>query len=68
MKADMKIGFIRIQRLLKNMSKEKDEIRRILNGIDSILRTHDEGEEYLEEARNLYIKAMTKFKESGNEL
>jgi len=66
MKEDMKIAFNQIYEIMKNMADEKDEIRRILNGIDSILRTHNEGEEYLEKARKYYIEAMTKFEESKN--
>ena len=56
----MKKSFNQIYKIMKNMGKERNEIRKLLNEIDSILRQYDDGEEYLKLAREYYIEAMEK--------
>lgn len=63
-KKEMNKSFNRVHEIMVNMRKEKDEIRRLLNEIDSVLQQHDFGEEELRIAREYYIKAMTKFEGS----
>ena len=57
---DMKKSFNQIHKIMKNMGKERNEIRKLMNEIDSTLRQYDEGEEHLRIAREYYIEAMTK--------
>ena len=57
---NMRKSFNQIQRIMKNMGKERNEIRKILNEIDSTLKQYDEGEEHLRLARAYYIEAMEK--------
>lgn len=61
---DIKKSFKQINKIIKNMAKEKDEIRKLLNEVDSTLRQHDEGEEHLKTAREYYIEAMEKLEDA----
>ena len=57
---NMRKSFNQVQKIMKNMGKERNEIRKILNEIDSTLKQYDEGEEHLRLARAYYIEAMEK--------
>jgi len=57
---DMKKSFNQIHKIMKNMGEERNEIRKLLNEIDSALGQYDEGEEDLRMAREYYIEAMEK--------
>jgi len=57
---DMKKAFNQIHKIMIKMGKERNEIREILNEIDSTLNHYDDGVEYLRMAREYYVEAMEK--------
>ena len=57
---DMKKSFNQIHKIMKNMGKERNETRKLMNEIDLGLQQYDDGEEYLRLAREYYIEAMEK--------
>lgn len=57
---DMKKSFNQINKIMKNMGKERNKIRRLMNEVDLALQQYDEGEKYLRIAREYYIEAMEK--------
>jgi len=60
---DMKKAFNRIHKIIKNMGKERNEIRRLMNEIDLAIQEYDGGEELLRLAREYYIEAMEKLED-----
>ena len=59
-KKQLKALLNRVFFVMQNMKNEKDEIRQLLNRIDSELRQQEEGEEELRCAREYYFSAMEK--------
>lgn len=57
---DLKKNFNQVHKIIKNMGKERNEIRKLMNEVDLALQEYDGGEEYLRMAREYYIEAMEK--------
>lgn len=60
---NMKKNFNQVHKIIKNMGKERNEIRRLMNEIDLALQEYDGGEELLRLAREYYIEAMEKLED-----